>query len=119
MNRTAPTHTSVRSTRLASAVLGSHPRRAVGAVVGGIAGLALGPRGALASHGGAEAETAALADLSLSYSDVHGPGQLMITPVGADAATGGTAVSVHLAQARGPFAGAGFVRPVEGQTYVL
>ena len=122
MNRTAriaPTRTPAQSFRLAPALPGASRRHVVGTAAGSLAGLALAPRAALANQAGAERGAELPADLSLSYSDVHGPGQLMVTPLGGDTATGGTAVSVHLAQARGPFAGAGFVRQVEGRSYVL
>ena len=119
MNRPAhsPSHTAAHSAHTASGLLGARPRRAVGLTAGALAALALGRRSALASQDGADAGP--LAEISLSYSDTHGPGLLMVTPLGADEATGGTAVSVHLAQARGPFAGSGFVRQIEGQGYLF
>jgi hypothetical protein len=119
MNRSAPTRIPVQSARPAPVLPSVSRRRMVGAAAGSLGGLALASRAALANQVGAEPGAEPLADLSLSYSDVHGPGQLMVTPLGADTATGGTAVSVHLAQARGPFAGAGFVRPVGDESYVL
>ena len=119
MNRTARTRSAFRSDLPAPALSSGSRRRVVSAAAGGFAGLALAPRAALANQAAAESGPELPADLALSYSDVHGPGQLTVTSLGGDTATGGTAVSVHLAQARGPFAGAGFVRQVEDQSYVL
>lgn len=127
MNRTSLTSPTSHTSRTvapadvpASSVLGGSPRRALGAVAGALAALALGARDAAGHVGGAEAERGQVtADLSLSYSDSHGPGQLTVTPLEGDDSTGGTAVSIHLAQARGPFAGPGFVRRVDGDAYLV
>ena len=57
--------------------------------------------------------------LSLSYSDAQGPGAATIAPHGPDAATGGTAITLTVSQHTGTFSGPGFVRQLDGRSYVL
>ena len=57
--------------------------------------------------------------LSLSYDDAQGPGSATITPLGPDEATGGTAITVTIAQSGGVYSGGGFVRQVDARGYVI
>ena len=57
--------------------------------------------------------------LSLSYDDAQGPGAATITPRGPDEATGGTAITLTIAQAGREYTGAGFVRQVDARGYLI
>ena len=57
--------------------------------------------------------------LSLSYDDAQGPGAATITPQGPDEATGGTAITLTIAQSGGQYTGAGFVRQVDARGYLI
>ena len=57
--------------------------------------------------------------LSLSYSDAQGPGAATITPQGPDGATGGTAIELTVSQSTGTYSGAGFVRQLDGRTFII
>ena len=110
-------HTSHHPADAPPTLLAARPRRSIAALGSALAAVALGPHAvALAGDARAEPEPPPIPaeTIALSYSDGFGPGQLTVTPLSADAATGGTAVFVHLAQARGPFGGTGFLRPVAG-----
>ena len=57
--------------------------------------------------------------LTLGYSDAQGPGAATITPQAPDEATGGTAITLSIAQSGDVYSGAGFVRQVDAHGYVL
>ncbi|MBI3965860.1 MAG: hypothetical protein HY329_09515 [Chloroflexi bacterium] len=57
--------------------------------------------------------------LTLTYTDVHGPGAATFAPQGLDAATGGTVLAVTIAQSRDVYTGAGFARQVDSHGYVI
>jgi hypothetical protein len=66
--------------------------------------LGLGPSRAAAQPGQPSPD---VPTLSLGYADEQGPGQAAIAPRGTDGVTGGTAIELTVAQARGTLCGPG------------
>ena len=112
MNRTMTTHTDRSRYRTGW-------RRLGGLALALALTLALG-LGAARAHAQPSPQLAGgFPALTLTYTDAQGPGAVTITPHGPDEATGGTAITVTIAQSGGVYAGAGFVRQVDARGYLI